>query len=279
MLKTLFLIITLLIFTNTTFAAKPKIVTSISPIASVFAIVASDKATISSICCTNRCPHTYAVKPNQLWHLRNTNLVVYIDDSFETFILKAIGVTEGKVLKLSDDSSLITKINGHTQWHLWLNTANLKIIIRHAFKKLSKLDPSNTDFYNTNYNKGYNMIDKLEKEMQRRLSGLPKPILLDDSLAQFFINFKSPDQISIFYDACDKMSPDKLSEIKNEINKTAAKCVFTGKHSQTQKIQELLGKHVKVVELDTEPWNYEGSYEKMLEQKMQHMLKLVANCL
>jgi zinc transport system substrate-binding protein len=278
MFKKLLILISLFGFTTQANAEKIKIITSISPLASVFAMIAGDKATITSMCSANQCPHHYFVKPNQLWHLNTANLVVYIDDDFEIFMNKPLENYKGKVLKFSDNPDLITKVNNQTNWHVWLSTKNLKVIMRSTFKKLSEMDNKNTEFYHRNYQASYNSIEQLEDQMQKRLAKLPKPILLDSSLDYFFSNFKAEDQISKFYSSSKKMTPDRLSEIKDEVIKTSSKCVFVSSHQNIERFQEMFGHQTKVIGLDTESWSFEGSYQKMLKLKMQNMIDLVASC-
>src|SRR6476659_2164906 len=97
-------IIIFLLFCNlSAIAAQLQIVASNGPIASIIAVIAKDKAQITSICNSNNvCPHHYSIKPNQLKDFKNADLIVYIDDSFEVFIPKLLikNLTKNKVIVL-----------------------------------------------------------------------------------------------------------------------------------------------------------------------------------
>jgi ABC-type Zn uptake system ZnuABC Zn-binding protein ZnuA len=268
---------------------KIKIVASISPIASVFAAVAGGRADVSSICINNQCPAHYLAKPSHLQMVRMADLVVYIDDAFEVFMQKPLQGTRAQVLKLSSSPDLVTTINAQTDlgqanwpqnnWHLWLSIHNLKVMLHKALLVLSEIDPQNVEIYDHNYKIAEKSVENLKDQMQKNLSKLAKPILLDDSLEYFFANFKGHDEVFRLYNSANKTSFSKLKEVKDYIRKTGIKCAFASSHQDISRFKEFFAQDVRIVVLESESWDFEKQYTSLLQTKLQYMIDLVSTCL
>lgn len=260
-------------------AKKIKIVTSIAPIASVFATIAGDSASVSSICINNQCPAHYLAKPSQLKQIVTADLVVYIDDAFESFMHKPLQETKASILKLSNNPALVTKYNNQTNWHLWLSVDNLKVMMDQALLVLSTLEPENSKMYERNYKAAYQSLESLQEKMRANLSKLEKPILLDDSLEYFFANFKSNDEVFRLYNRARATSFAKLEQLKEHIRKTGAKCAFASTHQDLARLKHFFQGDLRVVVLESESWQDPAPYEGLMQIKLQIMTDLVLRCL
>ena len=275
MLKTILILISLVSFNYHSYALQIQISTSMAPLAGLASMIARDKVKIVSICSTNQCPHHYSIKPNQFFHLKKSHLVIYMDDGFEVFMENVLKDNKAKVLKLSSSPELIITANGRGNWHLWLSSKNIAVILKAIATDLSIIDPVNKCFYNKNLQESLAKLDTLKEEMSQQLGNMPKPILLDDSLSYFFNNFKTDAQIKNFGN--EKISLKIVKAIQNKAEKSSAKCVFVSSHQDAEKFQNLLGKKVKVVTIDTESWPEQEKLEHTLELKIRKTIELVTN--
>jgi zinc transport system substrate-binding protein len=260
-------------------AKKIRIVTSVTPIASIFAAIAGDKAKVSSICVSGQCPAHYLVRPSQLRQIAGADLVVYIDDAFEGFMPRSLQGAGMQILKLSSNPTLRIISNNQINWHLWLSIDNLKAIMTQALLVLSKLEPQSSSVFEDNYKTTYQALEVLQNKMQTNLSKIAKPILLDDSLEYFFTNFKDNDQVFKLYDGSNGYSFAKLEQAKDHIAKTSAKCVFAGAHQDIGRIEDFFEHKVKVIALESESWQEQELYDKLMQIKLQQMMDLVFQCL
>jgi zinc transport system substrate-binding protein len=276
MLKKLLVLLISVIGAFSTQASQIKVITSISPLASIVAMIGKDKVAVSSICDSNKCPHHYFMRPNQAWHFRTADLIFYIDDHFEIFMKKPIKESHAKIIQMSLNSDL--KILVENNWHVWLNFDNIKAMMSLVLYNLIEVDPFNKEFYEKNYNASVEVIEMLQNQLNTRLANLHNPILLDSSLEYFFSNVKNNNEMVKLYTSANKMNPDKLEIIKDAVSKNSAKCIFISSHQNNKKFQEMFGSSLRVIGLETESWTYNGSYQKMLKQKLQNMIDSVANC-
>ena len=252
------------------------IVTSISPLAALTSMIAGDKAEVVSMCSCNQCPHHYFVKPHQFSHLKKAHLIIYIDDKFELFMQNVLKDNKASVLKLSTQEQLKTKAGDKENWHLWLNTHNIKVILNAITMKLSETDLANKDFYDKNLLESLAKLEIIEKEMASKLRSLPKPILLDDSLNYFFSNFKSPEEIINFGDK--KISLKVVEKIHKAAKESSAKCVFVSSHQDQGKFQNLLGNKIKVITINTESWPEEGDLENIMAREFKKVIESLEEC-
>jgi zinc transport system substrate-binding protein len=86
--------------------AELQIVTSITPLASLVAMIAGDKAEVSTMASDQGCPHHHALKPSDISRLSNTDLFIYIDDDFDAFATKLLPKFHGRALRISDIQGL-----------------------------------------------------------------------------------------------------------------------------------------------------------------------------
>jgi len=254
--------------------AQFRIAASNTPIASIVSLIVKDKAQVTSICNVNNgCAHHYSVKPNQVSEVQNADILVYINDSFETFMPKLL--SSGKkqmILRLSD----IELVSVQDNWHVWLSIENIRRIAGYVLLNLIKFDSVNTDFYSQNYQDVLKMLDNMEKSAQN-LKNLKDVVLLDDSLEHFFSNFTT--DIKRFYSAAEHMKPQELENLKELIKTRHPKCIFMSSKQDAGKLSEYLKNQTRVVSLDTESWETQPPYDKVLEQKMMNMINAAASCL
>lgn len=246
-----------------------------TPIASIVSLIVKDKAYVTSICNVNNgCAHHYSVKPNQVSEVQSADIVVYIDDGFETFVPKLLSANKKQlILKLSDIELVIKKDN----WHVWLCTENIRRIAGFILLNLVKFDSANTNFYSQNYQDVLKMVDNLEQKLSG-LKSLKDPLLLDSSLEYFFSNFST--DVTKFYSSAEHMmKPQDLQNLEEFVKTRHPKCIFISSKQDAGKLSEYLKNQTRIISLESESWETSAPYDRVLEQKMINMIALVSSCL
>jgi len=276
MFKKILILFALISFNYVYSAEKMAIVTSVSPLAVLTKMIAGDKAEVVSMCSNNQCPHHYFITPGQYSHIKNANLIIYIDDNFEIFMQNVLKENKASVLKLSENDKLLTKAGNKENWHLWLSTKNIGEILNSIKIKLSEIDPVNKVFYGQNCETWLKKLEMMRLSISERLKPLPKLILLDNSLNYFFSSFDHPVETIEFG---DQLAPRSVSEAIESIKKfPTSSHVIISSHQNQEKFQNLLGSERKVITINTESWNEKGDIETLMEGEFEKVIKSLEQC-
>ena len=126
---TLLLIFLTIMFTNQSAYCKPNILVTITPIASLVSMLTKDQADIIILDTTGGCPHHHSAKPSDKSLIDNAEMVIYIDDQFDSLVSSMILNYNGKKVKIRDFPSIDFKgIDGELNWHFWLGLNNVRIL-------------------------------------------------------------------------------------------------------------------------------------------------------
>lgn len=255
-------------FTLTSYA-KPKIVTSITPIGSIVAMLVKDKADIDSLAVSGDCPHHYNLKPSDLIKVKNSDIAIYIDEQFDGFAKKLIDNHSKNAIKISDIKALkIIKDNGAINWHIWLDLDNAQILLQEFAKIFSEKFPDLRQDINNNLPIALKELQNLQKIKNNELATLKDVILLSDSAEYFFVNTNI--KITKLYGNNQK-SLKYFSKLDSLIKESNNKCLVLS----TEQNPDLYNKlNVKVVILNSENWeiknidseSYQGQYLQMINQ-------------
>ena len=279
MFKKLLALLIICTYCSISYAKKINIITSISPLAAITAMIGQDKVEITTLANQSQCPHHYFLKPEQFLQLKKADLVIYLDDSFEFFMQKPLTISSASILKLSASAMLDNTVNGLTNWHLCYDINNIKLIMSSILAKLSLVDSKNKNFYTKNYNNALKNLDTLKQQMQTILATSSTFILLDDSLHYLFSNFTSNQQLQIINLTSDNMNFEGLKKIKQQIKTTKNKCVFISEHQNIHKIQKLFGRKIKVISIDVESWDNGENLPDSFSKQINKTIELIKPCL
>lgn len=142
---------------------KINILVSIEPIALIVRDLVGERANVQALITGAASPHHYSLTPSQLQQLREADLIVWVDPHFEFFMAKMMAqLTSDKthVIQLStlsdlrwpkQHSDINTKHDegkafksqrhdhdGDHDFHLWLNPANVKVIVKNLYHVLNE---------------------------------------------------------------------------------------------------------------------------------------------
>ena len=178
---------------NFSAVAKVKIVTSITPIASLIAMLMDDAADISVIASGSDCPHHYHTRPSDLSKIKNADMIIYISGDFDGFITKLAGNYPGPIIKISEFNALhFLKLGRDINWHIWLDLDNVYILLEQLSQVFIKQFPAYSANIRKNLVIAKEQIALLARAKTHKLSSLVPIILLSDSTEYFFKNTEQP---------------------------------------------------------------------------------------
>ncbi len=118
-------------------------------------------------------PHSYEPNPRDLIQLEASDLFIYNGVGFENWIEGAVSLLSGTdtlVMKAEDYVTLLTvsseddheDLHGPYDPHLWTDPVNMKDIAGHMKDALIRLDPSNKEYFEVNYDAYAASLDELD---------------------------------------------------------------------------------------------------------------------
>jgi zinc transport system substrate-binding protein len=242
------------------------VVVTIKPLHSLVSGVMGDTGDASLLLKGDTSPHDFQLKPSQIRAMNRANVVFYIGNSFETFLTGAFASLPAHVRKASmtqkaglvmlshrdggaweahlheehdshDDHNEPGEHEGHgheehenhaDNMHVWLSPENASRMVTFIAKELSAIYPENGDVYAANAEAYIKQIDALDEELKLSLSGLKdKPFIVFHDAYQYYERAYDLSAVgSITLEPDEAPSPSRISEVKDKLLQTNAKCVF-----------------------------------------------------
>lgn len=266
--KILFLLILLISAVAT---AKPRIITSITPLSSIVAMLVQDQAEVSSVITSNLCPHHYHLKPSDLGRMQDAELIIYINEQFDSFIAKFLNNHPKASIKISDFKSLKLINNQYsTNWHFWLDLENVRVVLEELAPALVKQFPQIADQIAENLGKSLKQIADLTAIKAKDLADLPRIILLSDSLEYFFVEHLKLDKL---YQTDHKSL--KYISILDKLLAASKDAYLVLSTDQDQKLYQKFNR--TIIHLDSENWPASSdNINHLFYQQYLKMIKQVA---
>ncbi len=224
-------------------------------------------------------PHGYQLKPSQMLALQKADIVFYIDDHFESFLVNALramsehvvrvqfanvkgiklheirkgGVWESHDHEHEESSHAHARDFGHVDYHIWLDTNNAARIAQKAAEELSRLDPVNEKIYKRNASVLTSGLNTLSDEVGDMLSDVKNVpyIVFHDAYQYFEKEFNLNSVGSITIDPHIPPTMKRVSEIKNRIMEDDVVCVFHEPQFSPRLMQTVLeGTTARSAEID-----------------------------
>lgn len=271
--KNFYLLLIITLF-NTQVIARPKIVTSITPLASIAAMLLGDLAEITVIAASNSCPHHFHPTPSSLKAVEDANLNIFIDESFDGFASKLMKNNSSRVIKIGDFKSLnLIRDERGPNWHIWLDLINVRVILTELAKIFSLEFPKLKNSIEVNFNKSQLRITQLSEAKKQKLSEIENIVLLSDSLEYFFEN--NPTNIKLFEP--EHKSLNFLEKLDNLLShSTDHKCLII---STDQNIQFYEKFKLPIIQMESENWIIEQNLKNLYFDKYQKITDQLQTCI
>ena len=257
------------IFFNFTSYAKPKIVVSITPIASIAAMLVKDKANIESLAISGNCPHHYDIKPSDLAKVENADIAIYINEQFDGFIEKLISNHSQNIIKISNIKSLTTIKDN---WHIWLDLNNAAILLQEFAQIFSEKFPELQEDINNNLSAALKALNKLQEINNNELAMIKDVILLSDSSEYFFLNTNI--KTAKLYSESQK-SLRYISKLADLIKESNNKCLVLS-NGQNSRLYDKL--NARIIILNSENWNMQNINSNTFQNQYLQMIDQVKKC-
>lgn len=253
--------------------AKIKIVTSITPLAAIIAMLVKDQAEIKAIANNNACPHHYHLKPSDLKIVKEADIVFYIDPQFDGFVGKLMNSHNDNIIKISDFSGLNIIGDGlNNNWHIWLDLDNVVIILEQLAVILTKQFPDISSAVSKNLVLAKQQLLDLSKIAREKLSSLQDVILLSDSVEYFFDkNYK----IAKLYNINQK-SLKYLSNLEELLNNSNNKCLILTIEQNAESYKKF---NSNIVVVESENWQVSKITDQLFYNQYLKIINQVTKCL
>ena len=240
--------------------ASTNIVVSIKPIHSIVSALTQDISKPKLLLSSQESAHHAHLKPSQLSHLEQADLVIIVHPDFEQGLSKSIRNIPNKKL-FSVDYSAINKYDEHdehdehddTNHHSWLSTKKMQQFAHLLSNKLIQIDPTNKTTYQKNLHKFSQKLAALELNSQQQLSAQNNQTLITYNNAfQHFIENNSLKQISsISRQHGENLSIFKILNAKKLINKHQINCLLATNEIPKKRINTLTeGLNINTASID-----------------------------
>ncbi len=268
-------LIIFLILTQSICFAKIKIVTSITPLASITSMLLEDLVEVISINNQQECPHNLTIRPSDITKILNAELVIYIDDNFELFIPKILKNYNGLTFKVSDITVIDFAETNSNQpnWHFWLDLNNVMLFQQKLSTFLINHFPKFKEEIIINLIKSQKKINILKERKKKLLNNVTGLLVLSDSLEHFFKNEKN---ITSLYQA-ETNSIKSMTILKNKAKSNAVQCLVIGPN-QNPSAYKVFNK--KIIQLDSENWKVDKKQKihNLFEEKYLELINQLKTC-
>jgi zinc transport system substrate-binding protein len=257
---------------NITAIAKPRIITSIVPLASIVAMLMDNQAEISAIAVTQNCPHHYHIRPSDLQKIKHADIVIYIDDKFDGFIAKIINNHNKNIIRLSNFQSIkfLTEDNQHN-WHFWLNLSNVQALLEELTIILVKSFPEQEKHILTNLDAAKLQLDELVQIKATALNNLTDIILLSNNTEHFFF---SKHKIYKLYQH-EYKSLKYMNNLEQLLANSVNKCIVIS-NEQNHKLYDKLG--AAVIQIDSENWQLATVNARTFYDQYFKLIQAIMKC-
>jgi ABC-type Zn uptake system ZnuABC Zn-binding protein ZnuA len=123
--------------------------------------------------------HSYSPKPRDLRALREARLLLEVGLGLEVWVSGLVKNADNPRLRIITTSRGVDLLYDHPSEaslgnpHIWLDPECAKTMVRHIADGFLSVDPAHGDEYRKNLAEYLTQIDRVEKDLQARVAGLP----------------------------------------------------------------------------------------------------------
>ena len=248
-MKNKILLLVSIILVNVSTYAKPKISTSITPIASIVSMLTENNVEISALNVVAGCPHHYQMRPSDKEKLSSAKILIYIDDHFDGYAAHSASNFKGRVVKISEFESInFIDGDGHKNWHFWLDLDNV-LALQEELATIIKLEiPELAKIVDDNMNKAKVKIKSLKHLKKNNLASHGEIVILSHSLAHFVKGIDDP--IVKLYQKHSSSLKD-FNNLEYILNTDQPQCIVLDSLQDPKTFKKY---KKKIVQLDSENW-------------------------
>lgn len=198
--------------------------------------IGGDKINLTNLVPAGTEPHDWEPAPMDIANLEKADILIYNGAGMEDWIEKVLSsidndsllaVEASKSVKLLEDPD---EDHGDLEYdpHVWLNPMNAKMQLESIKDALVEADPSNRDYYESNYSDYAQKLDGLDAEFREAVSGFQKrDIIVAHQAFGYLCEAYGLTQVAIEGLSADaEPSPARMAEITEFARKNDVKYIF-----------------------------------------------------
>ncbi|MBW6509045.1 MAG: zinc ABC transporter substrate-binding protein [Desulfuromonadales bacterium] len=266
-MKRLFLFLLLLVGLALPLQAQqpqsPKVVVSIKPIHSLTAAIMEGVGAPQLLIKGAGTPHGYSLRPSEARMLADADLVIWIGEGLETFLVRPLVNLGEKAQRLAIAEQLRSKMltireggtweghhaHGHDahdreEWdyHLWTSPLLTKEIVTLIAEQLMTVDPDHAATYAANAASLITKLDQLYHEVKNQLRPVTKVpyIVFHDAYQYFERDFGMNAVGSVTIDTERSPGVRRVQEVRSKISELGARAVFSEPQFQSRIVATVL---------------------------------------
>jgi zinc transport system substrate-binding protein len=234
---------------------KIKVVSSFNAMTQFVKVVGKDKVDVQTMIPNGTEPHDFEPKPKDLANISKTQIFVYNGLGMESWVDKTIKAADNKNLlvveasrgcnpiKNSDEEAV--KEHGQYDPHLWISLTGAKIEAKNIKDALVKVDPSNKDYYEKNYNEFASKLDTMLTDYKMKFDQITNKNFITGhaAFAYFCRDFDLQQNSVEGVFAEGEPTPKRLEELVDYCKKNNVKTIFM-EEMASPKVSQTLAKEV-----------------------------------
>jgi len=255
--------------------AQVKIVTSIKPLHSLASIVTEGISTPSLIIDGLASPHDFQLRPSKVRMLQNADLILWVGDDLETFLVKPLrNIDSNKLISVMEMPDLtLLPLREHVDFskdehdhahkgkhgdehadpHVWLDPNNATVIVQNLAQRLAELDAENAQTYKENANTFAQKVVELNTQVQTLITPIQnsKFFIFHDAIHYFEDAFGIFASQAITPSIEQKVGAKRVRQLQSAFRQNSIECVFVEPQA-SKKLVELAvkGSYTKIAEVD-----------------------------
>lgn len=232
-------------------AEVPKVIASIQPIHSLVAAVMKGVGEPALVVSGAQSEHTYALKPSDARALQAAQMVVLVDENYETFLAKPLKgrKTSLDVIAMADLPGAVVlpprqggvwdeddhhhehghgHDHGAIDGHVWLDPTNARLLVTAVADRLSELDAEHAEAYQANAAATTARLAALDSELKARLAPLAgRPFAVFHDAYQYLEKrYGLSAAGSVTVDPDRPPSAKRLAALRDRLQAAGTACVF-----------------------------------------------------
>nr|WP_232239562.1 zinc ABC transporter substrate-binding protein [Pseudomonas alkylphenolica] len=274
--------------------AEVRVLASIKPLQQIAAAVQDGVGSPDVLLPPGASPHHYALRPSDVRKVSDVELLYWIGPDMEGFLPRVLKGRSKTTVAVQDLPGLQLRHFGEDSHshehdddgdehdhdhrpgsldaHLWLSSANARVIAAKMVADLSAADPANAARYQSNLKAFDARLDALDARLQKRLAGISgKPFFVFHEAFDYFESAYGLKHTGVFSVAAEvQPGAQHVAAMRKRLQAVGKTCVFSEPPMRPRLAETLTaGLPVTLAELDalggTEPASAQG-YEQLLEK-------------
>ena len=273
--------------------ADVRVLTSIKPLQQIAAAVQDGVGSPDVLLPPGASPHHYALRPSDVRRVGDADLLYWIGPDMENFLPRVLAsrskatvavqsLAGMKLRHFGEDSHSHEEEDhddhdhdhrpGSLDAHLWLSSANARVIAAKVAADLAQVDPANAARYQSNLKAFDERLDALDGRIKARVAGIAdKPYFVFHEAFDYFEAEYGLKHTGVFSVASEvQPGAQHVAAMRKRLQEVGKTCVFSEPPLRPRLAETLTaGLPVRLAELDalggTDPVDGKG-YERLLEK-------------